>query len=694
MKKVKKQYEGFKNHYIDSIKLKLQQMFGMDLRSIAFFRIVMALCVIGDVLERMIDLRVMYTEDGFMPRNLVVTMLSKYDLYPIHLLHSSWYMQFAFFWLHIGFALMMLIGYRTRTFSFLTWYMTISLQTYNIIINHSGDVFFRMMLFINIFLPSGDLYSIDSSTFSNENQKPPLQPKHSISHHHPCQLTPNYSNRRYRYLSFATLAILVQMGSMYVASYFYKTGAEWKNGEAAYYAISMEFFATDLARFLLNYRELLRWSTLAVLKWELYGIFFMSIPFFTDYFRLFAAFGFFMLHVGFVSCLKLGLFFYVTAGAQVINIPPFVWDNIFNWLDKRILKGQRPLKVYYNTTSPLSQYTTLVLKTFFILPNTVEFSPMETMVPDDCISLKPIITPSIETDEDQEFVDNNGKLVNNGNSLLNSKSNTKLKYFYDDWLITIDEKGIKKTNLQGLMLVWSKSPLLFPLAWIYGIALSNFTNGFVSKILQYVHVKSQQSQIGENVISLYQKKKNLAKKPSRYICLTNNLIMAFMCWFILAYNLDGFDINIGIKPVHFQMARLLSFDQNWKMFSPSPPKNTWWNVIHGKLQDGTEVELFKNEGLFNFEINTDVNFDKPVPFKASFGNHRWFKFWENGFYRHDGKANVVRLDFGRFICREFNSRHFGNQRLEEFKIYYVYYNLNVDGTHTSTEILPQSEHIC
>jgi hypothetical protein len=37
-------------------------------------------------------------------------------------------------------------------------------------------------------------------------------------------------------------------------------------------------------------------------------------------------------------------------------------------------------------------------------------------------------------------------------------------------------------------------------------------------------------------------------------------------------------------------------DQVWNMFSPHPPKASWWFVLHGQLVDGRGVELFKNGG--------------------------------------------------------------------------------------------------
>lgn len=49
------------------------------------------------------------------------------------------------------------------------------------------------------------------------------------------------------------------------------------------------------------------------------------------------------------------------------------------------------------------------------------------------------------------------------------------------------------------------------------------------------------------------------------------------------------------------------------------------------------------------------------------GNHRWFKLFENGLNSHDYREEL-RLNFGRWLCREYNSRHDGDDRLYLFEV--------------------------
>ncbi|KAN0045007.1 hypothetical protein ACTA71_006534 [Dictyostelium dimigraforme] len=818
------------------IQNKLTMMFGMDYRSLALFRVTMALCVIGDVIERSTDLRVMYSEYGIMPRHLIISRFSSNYFAPIHLINTSVHFQAFLFALHIVFALCMMIGYRTKLFSILTWFMTISLQAYVGVVGHGGDVFFRMMLFLNIFIPTANHFAVDTATFFNDppsrrpslsnnniinnnniavnlsdpdpsllsplpqqqidqqqqlhqqqiqndqvqqlqqqQQQPPLSPLQiqqqqqqqqegqSLLHSNVDETgieiniinSENKDNQSirdpdsYRFLSFGTFAILLQMGLMYCTSYFHKTGAEWKNGEATFYAITLDYFATDFARFLLHFRTPLRLLTIAVAKWELIGIFFLISPIYSDWCRLFGAFGFIAMHAGFVMCLRLGLFFFVTAGAQMINIPTSAWEVFFRWTDRKILKGQRATRVYYNITSPFSQRIALALKTFFIIPGHAIFSPLEQMInQEDSINVSPTSSSSsITTTTTTTTISNNATNNNNNNvaySLSGSSSNDhsssddddgddenddlershgrrrtlhqksngnngnhninmlhhnnhvglfgKKHLVGDDWLVTIDGNGIRRRNIYALNYIFSKSILLLPISMACGYIPIRVCNVF-SNLCQFIHSRSQQKQImSGGKRTPYQKRRYPMGPTPRIYSILNNIWMLFICYFLFAYNMNVFKFNFGYDYSWNQFAYVFRLDQGWNMFSPAPPKTHWWHVIHGELDDGTKVELFKDEGMFKFEINTVVNFEKPDPFYKSYGNHRWFKYYENGY--NQGNSDALRLEHGKYICREFNTRHFGDEMLYKFSVYFVHEFQNIDGTVGDKAHSALWNHIC
>jgi hypothetical protein len=74
------------------------------------------------------------------------------------------------FALHLAAAAAMLVGWHARKAALAVWVMTTSLQVRNILVLHSGDVLLRVSLFWALFLPLGDVFSIDAA-FKNYNEK-------------------------------------------------------------------------------------------------------------------------------------------------------------------------------------------------------------------------------------------------------------------------------------------------------------------------------------------------------------------------------------------------------------------------------------------------------------------------------------------------------------------------------------------
>src|ERR1043165_6497011 len=73
-----------------------------------------------------------------------------------------WEVQLMLFLLSFFCAVMMFIGYRTRLFTFLSWFMLLSLHNRNGLILQGGDDLLRMTLFWCMFIPWGEHYSYDS----------------------------------------------------------------------------------------------------------------------------------------------------------------------------------------------------------------------------------------------------------------------------------------------------------------------------------------------------------------------------------------------------------------------------------------------------------------------------------------------------------------------------------------------------
>jgi hypothetical protein len=175
--------------------------------------------------------------------------------------------------------------------------------------------------------------------------------------------------------------------------------------------------------------------------------------------------------------------------------------------------------------------------------------------------------------------------------------------------------------------------------------------------------------------------------------LVETAIVLWLAYFVFGLNMENIDVPdyAPAQDVRW-IGYMLHLDQSWRMFSPRPPNINWWYIIQGWLVNGSEIEIHRNRGMWNWEGNPLDNWDKPKPFYPSYGNHRWFKFYEQ--MNSHPQNQAIRLEYGRFICREWNSRHSDGQVLYEFKIWWMNEFQKLDGTREERPKQLLWHHVC
>ena len=96
-------------NYYDSMNtsktsLKLQELFGIDLRSLALFRILAAVIVIVDLIQRMCDLEAFYTDSGIFPRTLSMNQYMISNNISLHLISGGAFVEAILFFIALAFA--------------------------------------------------------------------------------------------------------------------------------------------------------------------------------------------------------------------------------------------------------------------------------------------------------------------------------------------------------------------------------------------------------------------------------------------------------------------------------------------------------------------------------------------------------------------------------------------------------------
>jgi len=105
----------------------LREIFAIDLRTLALFRIGLAVMIVADLILRARDLRAHYTDFGIMPRAVIDGFMHPAS-FSLHLMSGAAWFQALLFLLAGLLALLLMAGYRTRLVTVLSWVMLVSLQ--------------------------------------------------------------------------------------------------------------------------------------------------------------------------------------------------------------------------------------------------------------------------------------------------------------------------------------------------------------------------------------------------------------------------------------------------------------------------------------------------------------------------------------------------------------------------------------
>ena len=292
----------------------IHNVFAVDLRSLALWRVALAALGLTDLVIRAGDLVAFYTDQGAFPRQAALEYYRTKTVVSLHLLSGDSAIQAALF-LVAGAALVaLLLGYRTRLAAFWAFVFLASIHVRTPPLLQAGDTLLRVLFFWSLFLPLGARCSLDAV----------LNPRPS---------PPN------RHLSVGSAALLIQVAMMYVCSALFKTGDEWRvDGTAIYYALQLDYMVTPVGAWLRQWSDLLPVLTRFVYHFELVAPFFLFCPVFSTALRGLLLPAFALMHLAFGLCLKIGLFPWIGAAALIPFIPAAGWD----WLGRRIAaKGAR-----------------------------------------------------------------------------------------------------------------------------------------------------------------------------------------------------------------------------------------------------------------------------------------------------------------------------------------------------------------
>src|SRR5580765_4637260 len=181
---------------------KLEELFGVDLRSLGLLRVAIALVILLDLMQRSRDLVAHYTDFGVLPRAaLIANEYTRWHL-SIHLMNGTWEVQAVLFGIAAIFALLLLVGYQTRRATIVCWFFLLSVRNRNTVI--WAAALLSDVLFWGMFLPWSARFSVDKV------------------------LHPAWDKLPDRYLSWGTAAYVMQIAFVFWFGALWKSGPEWR----------------------------------------------------------------------------------------------------------------------------------------------------------------------------------------------------------------------------------------------------------------------------------------------------------------------------------------------------------------------------------------------------------------------------------------------------------------------------------
>ena len=583
----------------------VRRVFSLDLRSIALFRILLALLLLADLALRSVDLTTFYTDEGLLSRRNWLQLTHRWH-WSIHAASGELWWQVLLFLLAAGFACALLFGYRSKLAAIASFVLLASLLNRNGLILQAGDNLLVIMSFWAIFLPLGARYSFDSA----------LQPAHLDN---PNALA-STAYREQPYFSVATIAIVFQVLYLYFFTALMKTGDAWVTRfDAAYYAVSLQHFATPIGDWIRQFPGLLKVATAYVLSVEFIGPLLVLSPFFWPWMRITGLLLLGSLHAAFLLMLHIGLFPLIDFMALSLLIPGALWVNLRN-RESQVIRRQQleSIVIYYDEDCTFCLKMCLILRSFLL--------PQGTRI------LRAQNYPAVHAIMERE----------------------------NSWVVQ-DAHGGYHIHWQAMTFLFTQRWPFKPLGWLMSAPI---LSGLGNRLYRWV---AENRGLMGRVTNRLLPFRPLRLQPT----VAGSLLAALFFYVVTSYNIHELPGLRGSMPRHVNhLARLARLDQRWDMFAPYPLTSSSYVLIPGTLRNDTAVDLYPL-------TSSKPDWQAPERFAPLYESYRWRKYLG----RVDSHSNdAIRQALGGYLCRSWNNQPRDREtQLATLEIFVVKYRTNTQG---------------
>lgn len=341
----------------------MKKIYGIDLRSIAAFRIILSLfiamefsfMVLGNFSE------IYSPETGILGNAFAKDFHSFYNGFiGIFYIQSDLVMK-LFIYLIIAVMLMLCIGFYPRIMAITGCVLLYLFFNRYSLLYFGWEMYASVMLFWLAFVPHTSVFSFFRITETNKNnQSPPpfsllvADLKQTKSEWPDAEkfLPLEQVRKGFEWHSPLAFALVFQIGMIYFYNGISKNGELWMTGRAVESFLNDTDKARPLASWVLEsgwingFSVFLTYFTLIA---EIAVIFILFIPWKNKQLRYLAAFLIFSLHWGIDIFVDVGNFKYVATAVAILILPGNFWDSIVHFLDR--------LKLSTKGTNALNRFT-------------------------------------------------------------------------------------------------------------------------------------------------------------------------------------------------------------------------------------------------------------------------------------------------------------------------------------------------
>jgi hypothetical protein len=531
------------------------------------------------------------------------------------------------------------IGWHTSRVSVVLWILVVSTHNRNPLVCDIGDAYLAAILFWSMFLPLGARFSVDCA----------LQRHRSTSHSD-------------RYFGASSLALVVQIALFSFVSAVQRTGRDWRDGSAMYYALSLDSHATAVGLFVVR-SPLLAHALTFAFKWLEWTVSFGAIaPVFNWHMRLIAVVCSIALHLGFGLLLELGMWVWVPPAASLALLPSQFWT----WWRRLLWPRTATLRLRYGAGRLRVRDALLCARELLLLG--------------DMLHVEAQSSDNDGYDLIEAVIDARDKpqLVSHGVDAVLAVAHASL-LFDVLWTLPLGEFLLRRTM--------SAKVVRRVASFVFGEP-SNLAAAATEAIV--VRHEPQPFVVGNLQAKWSDAVRLVLHWFSGRSLVREALVLCMLCATLMAALPEEFR-SLPATRTAVTWVRFARLEPRYQLFVPSVPRDDGWFVTNGELVDGTKIEVWPQEltsgrgaawlvgsvlaggnerCCTSNVVPRSTLLSKPKFVSQQFGGvMRWRNAWRAWQTREHERE---RLQLAQFLCRTWNAHKTNaNEMLAHFEIHWV-----------------------